>query len=68
MGSTQVGIVRDLATYPPPDPIARKNLYNAALELLYHTESAQDTAQRLYHGVNASHSLRGLHLQKTDYL
>ncbi|KAK4499671.1 hypothetical protein PRZ48_010189 [Zasmidium cellare] len=50
MGSTQVGIVRDLAKYPPQDPSAKKDLYNAALELLYSVESAQDTAQRLYHG------------------
>lgn len=51
MASTQFEIVRDLARSPPQDPAARKQLYNAALELLYSTESAQDTAQRLYHGV-----------------
>ncbi|KXS99229.1 hypothetical protein AC578_6893 [Pseudocercospora eumusae] len=50
MGSTQVGIVKDLARYPPQDPAARKDLYNAALDLLYSVESSQDTAQRLYHG------------------
>ncbi|KAF7198434.1 Amidase [Pseudocercospora fuligena] len=50
MGSTQVGIVKDLARYPPQDPAARKDLYNAALDLLYAVESSQDTAQRLYHG------------------
>lgn len=53
MGSTQVGIIRDLARYPPQDPAARKDLYNAALDLLYSVESSQDTAQRLYHGVSA---------------
>lgn len=56
MGSTQVGIVRDLAKYPPQDPSAKKDLYNAALELLYSTESAQDTAQRLYHGVRSAYT------------
>jgi len=41
-----------LSKQPPEDPKLRKDLYNAALELLYETESAQDTAQRLYHGVS----------------
>ncbi|KAM0719636.1 hypothetical protein Q7P37_003767 [Cladosporium fusiforme] len=55
MGSIdhQSFILADLARlskHPPEDPKLRKDLYNAALELVHETESAQDTAQRLYHG------------------
>lgn len=43
--------LKETAHYPPEDPKQRKDIYNAALALIYEVESAQDTAQRLYHGV-----------------
>lgn len=49
--STLADLAR-LSRHPPEDPRLRQDLYNAALELLHETESAQDTAQRLYHGVS----------------
>lgn len=42
--------IRETLKNPPQDPAAQKELYNAALELMMGLESAQDTAQRLYHG------------------
>lgn len=44
--------IRETLKNPPQDPTAQKELYNAALELMMGLESAQDTAQRLYHGVS----------------
>lgn len=44
--------IRETLKNPPQDPAAQKELYNAALELMMGLESAQDTAQRLYHGVS----------------
>jgi hypothetical protein len=39
------------ANHIPTDEAERKALYDAAQSLMYKVESAQDTAQRLYHGV-----------------
>src|ERR1700761_315397 len=51
MPSFEVETIQNLsAHHVPTDETGRKQLYDAALGLLYKVESAQDTAQRLYHG------------------
>ena len=57
--------IRETLKNPPQDPAAQKDLYNAALELMMGLESAQDTAQRLYHGVSLLQRLLGLYLADT---
>ena len=52
MPSETVASMQKLAKSPPADEKERKDLYNAALDLLYAVESKQDTQQRLYHGVS----------------
>ena len=43
--------LRQVLQNPPTDPKERKELYNACQQIVYGLETAQDTAQRLYHGV-----------------
>ena len=51
MPSFAIETVQNLAAHHvPTDDAERKQLYDAILGLLYKVESAQDTAQRLYHG------------------
>lgn len=52
MTSDITALLEQTARCPPADPRLRKVIYNAAMDLMYELESAQDTAQRLYHGVS----------------
>ena len=52
MPSEIVASMQKLAKSPPTDEKEKKDLYNAAMDLLYSVESKQDTQQRLYHGVS----------------
>jgi hypothetical protein len=52
MPSFAVDTLQNLvANHVPTDETERKQLYDAAVSLMQKVESAQDTAQRLYHGV-----------------
>lgn len=51
--SDPTATLEELSQHPPEDAKLRKDLYNVAMKLVYNLESAQDTAQRLYHGVSA---------------
>ena len=65
MPSEAVASVQKLAKSIPTDEKEKKELYSAALDLLYSVESAQDTQQRLYHGVSSSSESMG---SQTDCL
>lgn len=52
MQSDPVATLEELSQHPAEDAKLRKDLYNAAMKLVFSLESAQDTAQRLYHGVS----------------